>query len=68
MRERHRLLRVLSLAMALPSTIFAAAWGFMTLAKKGLISRELGLVLFLALIFSLLIAMVYNAYRKKRSS
>ncbi len=66
MRER-RLLRVLALGLALPSTVFAAAWGFMTLAKLGLISRGLGIALFLAVIFSLLAAMVYNACRKKHS-
>ena len=57
--------KVLGLAMALPSTIFASALFFMKLAENGIISKFVGVILFLVIVLNTLFLMVWYAYKKK---
>jgi hypothetical protein len=58
-------IKIMGLAMSLPSTIFIMAWGTMELHKKGILSQAQAVLLFLASIFNILFMMVYYAYKKK---
>ncbi len=67
MKKNRRLLKVMSLAMSLSSTILVTAWGVMKLADWGYISRSLGFVIFIMIIVSLFVTILYNASSKKDS-
>jgi purine-cytosine permease-like protein len=58
-------IKIMGLAMSLPSTIIVMAWSTMELYKKGYLSQTQAVILFLAVIFNLLFMMVYYAYKKK---
>lgn len=58
-------LKIMGLAMSLPSTIFVMAWGTMELHKRGILTQTEAVLLFLAVVCNILIMMVYYAYKKK---
>jgi purine-cytosine permease-like protein len=58
-------IKIMGLAMSLPSTIFIMAWGSMQLHKNGLLSEVQAVLLFLAVVLNTLFMMVYYAYKKK---
>ncbi len=58
-------LKVLGLAMSLPSTAFVAAWGSMQLAEKKILTTTQAVFLFLAILFNTIGMMVYYAYKRK---
>lgn len=63
--KNKKWLKITSLAMSLPSTIFMAVWGTMHLAKKGVITQGEAVFIFLGIIGSFLFLMVYYAYKRK---
>ncbi len=58
-------LKIMALAMSLPTTIFVAIWGSMQLAKMKIISETMAIILFLVIIGNVLFTMVYYAYKRK---
>ncbi len=58
-------LKIMGLAMSLPSTIFIMVWGAMQLHKMGILTQTEAVLSFLAVIFYILFMMVYYAYKKK---
>ena len=58
-------LKIMGLAMSLPTTIFVMAWGSMQLYEKGVLTKTQAVLLFLAVICNILFTMVYYAYKKK---
>lgn len=58
-------IKIMGLAMSLPSTIFIMAWGTMELNKRGYLTQTQAVLLFLGVIFNILFTMVYYAYKKK---
>ena len=58
-------IRIMGLAMSLPSTIFVMAWGTMELHKPGYLTQTQAVLLFLAVVCNILFMMVYYAYKKK---
>lgn len=58
-------IRIMGLAMSLPSTIFVMAWGTMELHKRGYLTQTQAVLLFLAVVCNILFMMVYYAYKKK---
>ena len=58
-------IKIMGLAMSLPSTIAVMAWGTMELKNRGILSQTEAVILFLAVIFNVLFTMVYYAYKKK---
>jgi len=58
-------LHIMGLALSLPSTIFAMAYGSMLLYEHGILTKMQSVFLFLAVIFNSLFMMVYYAYKKK---
>jgi purine-cytosine permease-like protein len=57
--------KIMGLAMSLPSTIFVMAWGSMELVKLGYISKLIGVLIFLGVVCNILFLMVYYAYKRK---
>lgn len=57
--------KIMGLAMSLPSTIFIMAWGTMQLHKLGYLTQTEAVLLFLAVVCNILFMMVYYAYKKK---
>lgn len=55
----------MALAMSLPSTIFISAWLSMELKNKNILTQTQAVLLFLAIVVSLLFLMVYYAYKRK---
>lgn len=53
--------RILSLFLSFSSTILFLAWATMAMAEKGLFSRNLGFLLFVGLIFSFFILVLFKA-------
>ncbi len=58
-------MKVLGIAMSLPSTIFVTAWGTMQLHEKKILSQVQAVLLFLAIIINMIGMMVYYAYKRK---
>ena len=58
--------KVVGIAMGLPSTIFIAGWGTMQLVKMNILSKPLAVSLFLAIIGNSIFMMVYHAYKTKK--
>jgi purine-cytosine permease-like protein len=65
MKFDQKWLKIMGLAMSLPSTIFVMAWGSMQLHKMGFLSQTQAVLLFLAVICNVLFLMVYYAYKRK---
>ncbi len=58
-------IKVLGIAMSLPSTIFVTAWGTMQLHEKKILSQTQAVLLFLAIIINMIGMMVYYALKRK---
>ncbi len=58
-------MKVLGLAMSLPSTIFVTAWGTMQLHEKKILTQTQAVLLFLAIVLNMLGMMVYYALKRK---
>ena len=58
-------IKIMGLAMSLPTTIFVMAWGSMHLFKIGILSQVQAVLLFLAVVLNTLFLMVYYAYKRK---
>jgi purine-cytosine permease-like protein len=65
MKFDQKWLKIMGLAMSLPSTIFIMAWGSMQLHKMGILSQTQAVILFLAVVCNVLFLMVYYAYKRK---
>jgi hypothetical protein len=65
MSKDKKWLKILALALSLPTTIIAAAWFFMHMVTIGVIGKTFGIILFLVVIFNTLFLMVFYAYKKK---
>ena len=63
--KNQKWMQIMGLAMSLPSIIFVTVWGAMQLAKRQIISQTQAVILFLAIIGSILFTMVYYAYKRK---
>lgn len=63
--ENNSLIKVLGLALSLPSLVFALGWGMHKAVKIGVVSKPLGLIIFLAIIFNTFYLMVRYAAKKK---
>jgi hypothetical protein len=63
--KNRKWLRIMGLALSLPSTIFIAVWGAMHLAKIGILTQTQAVLLFLVIIGNILFLMVYYAYKRK---
>ena len=59
-------LKVLALAMSLPSTIFACAWGLWKLVEINTISKITAIVILLAIVVNTLVMMVIYALKNRR--
>ena len=55
----------LGLALSLPSTIIAAAYGSMKLVQENYIPRWLGIVIFIAVVSNILFLMVYYGFKNR---
>ena len=58
-------IQIMGLAMGLPSTILAVAWGAMQLVKIGVLTKVQGVVILIVIVGSILFLMVYYAYKRK---
>lgn len=58
-------IRIMGIAMSLPSTIFVSAYGTMQLHKLGYLTQVQAVLLFLAIVCNMLFMMVYYAFKKK---
>ena len=65
MDNKKKWLQIMGLAMSLPSTIFIVAWGAFHLVEIGIINKIVALLIFLAVVGSILFLMVYYAYKRK---
>lgn len=59
-------IKVLALAMSLPTTIFACAWAIWRLVEAEYISRLVGFIILLAIVLNTLILMVVYALKNRR--
>lgn len=59
---------IMGLALSFPSTIFLSAWGIKELTEREVISKTIGVVVFLAILCNTLFLMVYYAYKNKSQS
>jgi uncharacterized membrane protein len=60
--------QIMALALSFPSTIFLTAWAMKELTERGVISKLVGVVVFLAILCNTLFLMVYYAYKNKSQS
>jgi hypothetical protein len=58
-------IKIMGLAMSLPSTIFVMAWGARELINSKILTETQAMLLFLAVVCNILFLMVYYAYKKK---
>jgi len=58
-------LKVLALALSLPSTIFACAFGIWRLVENEIISRGVGITILLAIVINTLVWMVVYALKNR---
>jgi hypothetical protein len=58
-------IKIMGLAMSLPSTIFVMAWGTRELINSKILTETQAMLLFLAVVCNILFLMVYYAYKKK---
>jgi hypothetical protein len=58
-------MKITALALSLPSTIFFSGWFLMKLADEGYFSKNIAILLFLAIIGNTLALMVIYAYKNK---
>jgi purine-cytosine permease-like protein len=58
-------IKIMGIAMSLPSTIFIMAWGSMHLHKIGILTQLQAVLLFLAVVCNMLFLMVYYAFKRK---
>jgi hypothetical protein len=58
-------LKIMGIAMSLPSTIFISVWGAMQLEKMHILTQTQAVLLFLSIICGMLFLMVYYAYKRK---
>ena len=58
-------IKIVGIAMSLPSTIFVTAWLSMKLHEIGYISEVQAVLLFLAVVCNMLFMMVYYAVKRK---
>ncbi len=65
MKIAPKWIKVVALAMSLPSTIFVCAWAIWQLVEEGLISRGVGITILLAIVGNTLILMVLYAIKNR---
>ena len=65
MKVERKWIKVVGLALSLPSTIFASAFFINVLVEKQLISQLVGLLIFLAIIGNIFYLIIYHAYKNK---
>ncbi|MDC1175219.1 hypothetical protein OAT67_07475 [Bacteriovoracaceae bacterium] len=65
MKIKGSWLKVMGLAVSLPSTIFGLAWGMMELVKMNVFSKPVGFSIFLLIIAYTFYMMIYYARNKK---
>lgn len=58
-------IKIMGLALSLPSTIFITAWGTMHLAEIGILTKVQAVLIFLLIVLNILFSMVYYAYKRK---
>jgi hypothetical protein len=68
MKFDQKWVKVLGIAMSLPSTIFVTAYGSFKLSELGYLSKVQAVLLFLAIVCNMLFMMVYYALKKKNKS
>lgn len=61
-------LRPMALAMSLPSSALFTAWILAELVKKEIISKNVSIMIFLAIVLNILIAMVVYAVRNNKKN
>tara|TARA_B100000029_G_scaffold159218_1_gene154888 strand:- start:25 stop:225 length:201 start_codon:yes stop_codon:yes gene_type:complete len=59
-------LRIVSLALSLPATIFVSAWFSRLLVLEGILEKWMGAVLFLTLVCNSIFLIVFYAIKNKR--
>ena len=57
--------KVLGLALSLPTTILAMAWGVKELVDAGVLNWTWGIIIFLLVVGNTIVLMVLYAYRNK---
>ena len=60
-------IKIMGLAMSLPSTIFIMGWLTMDLRRRGILTSTTALLIFLGVVCNILFLMVYYAYKKIRN-
>lgn len=60
--------RPMALAMSLPSSALFTAWGISELVKRDIISRNVGIIIFLAIVLNILVSMVIYALRNNKKN
>ncbi len=65
MDNKKNILKILALALSLPTTIFIAAYLSMTLVEHEILSKGWAMVIFLVIISDIILLMVWYAIKKK---
>ncbi len=65
MKFEAKWLPIVSLALGLPATILITAVGLWELVAKEIISQNIALILFLAVVTHMILLMVYYALKRK---
>lgn len=65
MVKNKQQLKVMALALSLPTTAFAVIWGVMELADQGVFPRWVALVIILSTLFNFFLMMIWYAKKKR---
>lgn len=65
MKFEKKWLPVLSLALGMPMTFLISAVGLMKLVEMGVMSKKVGVILFLAVVINIISLMIVYAIRRK---
>lgn len=65
MKIQKKWIKVLGLAMSLPSLIFACAWFIFNLVDEQIITRGVGIIILLAIVINSLVLMVVYALKNR---
>ena len=68
MNIEKKWLKIVSLALSLPATIFASVWISKFLVEEGIVEEWLGVVIFLALICNTIFLIVFYAIKNQNKS